>query len=911
MADPVNIQTSYTNDKAQKFAELYDKAFERVKSENEKLEQALSEDDLDLTQETLKEKVTGFADEIWKKMEVGISQFARLQDDLRAIEARVEQLLAEFTNAPASKVEPGPETPPSDPKEVQAAESGNVNYSQVAEQRKRIEVDQGVESKRLELDTLKNQLDEDLIKQILERMRQTINDKLRENYGTTLKITNAPGLAEIIDPLKMINTNAKESLEYMLNTMEGGCIGIAGSRGAGKSTLIQMCCGEKRTIEKINGTDVLAVYTTAPVQYESRDFILYLFSTVCQRVLGIDGTLYDDTKVPEIEGYSAPAMSSRTLQTVVDGIPTRLLRRIGTLLILVGLLVTAVMVAAETAGNSSPDKAAANTASAANTGGNVALGNESQPAPGNAVGNDQQAATPAATPARAASAAAVSFSASLLKVLEVKPLALFFWGGVLLLMAFVVQKFHDNLTFEKTNDFPTTYTDFLKASDKQKYEWRDRASAPTAESKLALWKRLVLWNYSNDIMSRERMLRADVRWFFETWQAEETNTSGHQKEAAKWITALKFQQSFTSGWSGALKLPVGVEGGMQRATTLSMKQMSNPEIVAAFVKFLKTISAERYRVIIGIDELDKMELEEDASTFLNEIKSIFGLANCFYLISVSENAMHKFDRRGMPFRDVFDSSFDSVVYVDYLDRKTARALIEKRLIGRPTPFIYLSYCLAGGLPRDLIRNFRNLVELNQKAQPNTEGRDIGELCREIIAVDIRRKTRAIISSAKKKEGLPEAGKFIEMIFDTENVQLKPPELLAATKKLLHWNCPAGAGSSAEEKADNVNRRELEKLSEELGSYLYFLTTILEFFRVGLSEATLRRAAYDGDLDLLAKARQLMSVNPTMVVATLSKLRVKWKFDVLKPRPASSGANEPSAPEPAAPSPTASGRKKNA
>jgi hypothetical protein len=74
------------------------------------------------------------------------------------------------------------------------------------------------------------------------------------------------------------------------------------------------------------------------------------------------------------------------------------------------------------------------------------------------------------------------------------------------------------------------------------------------------------------------------------------------------LSNIRFQQSFTSGWSGSLKLPVTLEGSMK-----SYKQ-----------------------VLICIDELDKLESDEAAQRFLNGIKSVFNQTRCSYLVSVSE-----------------------------------------------------------------------------------------------------------------------------------------------------------------------------------------------------------------------------------------------------------------------------------
>ena len=118
------------------------------------------------------------------------------------------------------------------------------------------------------------------------------------------------------------------------------------------------------------------------------------------------------------------------------------------------------------------------------------------------------------------------------------------------------------------------------------------------------------------------------------------------REAQGWLTEIKFQQSYTMGWSGALKTPLGLEGSINQARSLARLQMSLPEIVDAFMHFLGKVAATQ-TVLIGIDELDKIESDEKAQSFLNDIKVVFGAFNVFYLVSVSENAMSQFERRGL------------------------------------------------------------------------------------------------------------------------------------------------------------------------------------------------------------------------------------------------------------------------
>lgn len=803
----------YTDNKLKKFSELVQQAFREVSKEPN-----FEEDfrDADLYEWELVGNIQKNIDEVWKDVEVRINKYDLLEETLKKKETELQQ------EHPASK---------------SSADSSSIDVK-TGEQKEQGSNDRdlAIDSIKEDLQKLVQEIDSVLLQQIKERMRLAINSKIQPNFDTRLKIFEAPGLAEVIDPTQTIDTAAKTSLLYMLKTMPGGSIGIAGSRGAGKSTLIQMCCGAKRVINDIQGIKILPVLTSAPVQYESRDFILHLFSAVCQRVLNPNDTEENLPKPPETEGFSQPSLKNPAVKKFLAIAPK-------TLLSFGGLLIALSFLAAMTL--SSLTNSSSNTQSI-------------QSAPQ----SDNQTASPTTSPTTSPSPSAQppSFIATTIKEMEIKPGMLLTWGIFLILSGFFITLFRHG--FNEVIFFPQSYKEFAAASDEQRQEWlktAERVRLPL-DNRVELKKRLSEYKQK---------------------QEAEASLTSLQKKAQYWLNDIKFQQSFTSGWSGALKLPVGLEGGINRAVTLAQKQMSNPEIVAAFIKFIESVSKE-YKVIIGIDELDKIESDEDAQKFLNEIKSIFGLPNCFYLISVSENAMSNFERRGLPFRDVFDSSFDNVVYVDYLNHRTAKNLLERRIIGKPYPFIYLSYCLSGGLPRDLIRNFRNLLEFNQKtANDGSTGKDITTLCQAIVSSDIKAKVRAIAASAKKIELEPEGSKFIEMLFKIESQPLSESYLLTAVKDLLHWRAvrKLQANATDEDKAEAVKCKRMEQLSNELGSYIYFLATVLQFFNKSLNETKLRKAAGDGALEILAKSRQLMAINPSITVSMLNNFRNKWEMPV--------------------------------
>jgi len=362
-------------------------------------------------------------------------------------------------------------------------------------------------------------------------------------------------------------------------------------------------------------------------------------------------------------------------------------------------------------------------------------------------------------------------------------------------------------------------------------------------------------------------------------------------EAYKWLREIHFQQSYSSGWAGALKAsiaPIGVETSVNTAIQWAQNQKSLPEIVDRYQEFLKLVSSE-YEVIIGIDELDKIGSDEDAQRFLNEIKALFGLESCFYLISVSESAMSSFERRGLPFRDVFDSSFDAIVHADYLNLDKAQRLLRRRVIGVPVPFLDFCHCMTGGLPRDLIRTFRALYEEHEQQLRSGSGQnDLSTLCASLVRVDLKAKLRATSIAAKDIMLEPEVTQLFErlrrleaLLDATDRPLTICPALLQGYKDLL---ASAGEESAWQATSEEVaaKRGEIASLSTELGVYLYYSATLLEFFgQEVLNVDNLKEAENSGAIDQLAKMRQFFAISPRIAESGITEFRNHHSMGVPK------------------------------
>ena len=115
-------------------------------------------------------------------------------------------------------------------------------------------------------------------------------------------------------------------------------------------------------------------------------------------------------------------------------------------------------------------------------------------------------------------------------------------------------------------------------------------------------------------------------------------------------------------------------------------------------------------MVIGIDELDKIANTESAERFLNEVKAIFGIPGCLYLVSTSEDALLQFEKKSLGFRSVFDSTFDDIIRTSTLSLAGTRELLLSRLAGIGDPFIILCHFFSGGLSRDVLRTARVIIE---------------------------------------------------------------------------------------------------------------------------------------------------------------------------------------------------------
>lgn len=672
-----------------------------------------------------------------------------------------------------------------------------------------------------------------LLARVREVITTSINRRLSRSYAPVLDIQRPRGFGEVFNRRFTIHTPARTRLEFMLKNMPGGSIGIAGSRGAGKTTLLKLFCGPNRIVDRLNDKPVLGVLVSAPVAYKAREFILYLFSSVCQNVIVLEGGKSTPPDAP-VDAPPADRLNSPSAAVVRSIAP--MLVRVGIWLTLASIPLGVGLAALN---QESPTKVTQSAPNGSPTPNAAAAATRPSPA---AATQPPSSPSPAATK-EPEGAQSKAFFAQLAKELKLDAGALLGWGSTFILTGLAAALL---LQMSAWRTFSYCFAQVVRSVSFPPF----RAGA----SRYVESQRLRMEN------ARARLAKANAKPPAEG-EAPPADPGSLREQAERWLRSIKFQQSYTTGWSGALKLPVGFEGSVNRAVTLAQNQLSLPEVVQSLAQFLEEIS-RKYQVIIGIDELDKLSSDALAHRFLNDIKSIFGIERCFYLISVSEQAMSNFERRGLPFRDVFDSSFDDFVYVEHLDFALAQGLLEQRVVGRPVAFFGMSYCMSGGLARDLVRNFRSVLEEREK---KPKANKLADICGQIVRIDLIAKVRAMTISARKIALDPEVDQFVEQLYALEANVDSDVEVGKIAHALLNRPAPTPPPASQlvnshADKARQAKLEQLAELSDELGSYIRFALTMRQFFNNNLDEDKLTKAPPEGTLDRLARARQILGVN---------------------------------------------------
>ncbi|MER5646664.1 hypothetical protein [Streptosporangium sp. NPDC002524] len=338
-----------------------------------------------------------------------------------------------------------------------------------------------------------------------------------------------------------------------------------------------------------------------------------------------------------------------------------------------------------------------------------------------------------------------------------------------------------------------------------------------------------------------------------------SNEAARNLRQIRYLQTRSAEATANAGWGGW-----GLS--VKRGTGHSRQPLTYPEIVQALTDFLELVAKELdgarpgRRLVVGIDELDRIVPATGARDFLNELKAVFDVPHCLFVLSVSDEALREADLAPAGRRDAFDSAIDEVVRVEPLDHPTAVKLLDTRVIGLPAPFSALFYCLSGGIPRDLLRTARAAVALVTPDRPLSLA--------EITAALIDRELARIAGSAGTGAEAPE-------------------ELL----RLFHADLVHAHGGLSE-LGDRVTRHAAvtadgARLGTTLANRAYHMDTLSRIFSADLSREMVVEASdpgFPGSFSALARAQREIGATGTLTRSTLQQIRQAWALPPLPPIP---------------------------
>ncbi|MDV9169857.1 hypothetical protein R6V09_06860 [Streptomyces sp. W16] len=325
--------------------------------------------------------------------------------------------------------------------------------------------------------------------------------------------------------------------------------------------------------------------------------------------------------------------------------------------------------------------------------------------------------------------------------------------------------------------------------------------------------------------------------------------------------------------------------GSGHTTSVTTVPPNYPALVGEFRQLLADIGQDEYakgnRVVVAIDEVDRLGSDSLALAFLAEIKAILGVPHVHYLISVAEDVGAAFVRRGLPHRDVTDSSLDDVVHVARCSLAESAEILRKRAPGIGEAYIVLAHALSGGIPRDLIRYGRRLLEIRLV----TEQAELPDISQALIIEELSETLAGFRTLLAKQQWTPGTqgvlGSFRSLAAHLRVACPCPEPVQQLRGALAHF-----VAYEAEGLPENSRG-----LIDEAAVYAYLSLTLLDIF--GGPGFTQRRTeaarlSPDGNPDLLAEARQELAVSPYSTRPLIDGIRRAWQLDPVSaqgPRPA--------------------------
>jgi Cdc6-like AAA superfamily ATPase len=210
-------------------------------------------------------------------------------------------------------------------------------------------------------------------------------------------------------------------------------------------------------------------------------------------------------------------------------------------------------------------------------------------------------------------------------------------------------------------------------------------------------------------LGRQAKFRHGIRTLRKSVDISAEELAQTELEKLPWSTTTQSSQKSVFSFKGFSREDSAMKELAERESTQLQR-------VNAFRQFIDNYceSEPGRKVVIALDELDKLSSAEEAIEVINGIKDLMHIPGAHFVVAVAEDALARFALRGIPVRDAFDSTFDTIIAVPSFTIQESKELLGKRVNELPDVLSYFCYVLSAGIPRDLIRHARECVDIGRK-----------------------------------------------------------------------------------------------------------------------------------------------------------------------------------------------------
>ena len=153
---------------------------------------------------------------------------------------------------------------------------------------------------------------------------------------------------------------------------------------------------------------------------------------------------------------------------------------------------------------------------------------------------------------------------------------------------------------------------------------------------------------------------------------------------------------------------------------------------------------------------------------------------------------------------------------------------------------------------------------------------LSDVVNAMIKTDLKLKLQATAIAAKQLQTFDEANEFLEKIYQLESLALQSSQLLFESNKLLRNGTRKNTVSTKKVDKIDEHQRKISLLTIELGTYLYYLTTLQEYFTY-LNIEQFKQDEID-QINNLARARHLFAYSIAESRRIITSFRQSHKMD---------------------------------